>query len=134
MQPFIKEVKSMQPEFSNDRPIYLQIADSIENDIIKDIIEEESQIPSTNQMAILYKINPATAGKGINMLVDQGILYKKRGIGMFVSTGAKRIIKEKRKSDFYEKYIASLLEEAKNLDIGIDELVSMIRKGGQIDE
>lgn len=124
----------MQPEFSNDRPIYLQIADSIENDIIKDIIEEESQIPSTNQMAILYKINPATAGKGINMLVDQGILYKKRGIGMFVSTGAKRIIKEKRKSDFYEKYIASLLEEAKNLDIGIDELVSMIRKGGQIDE
>lgn len=124
----------MQPEFNNDRPIYLQIADSIENDIIKDIIEEESQIPSTNQMAILYKINPATAGKGINMLVDQGILYKKRGIGMFVSTGAKRIIKEKRKSDFYEKYIASLLEEAKNLDIGIDELVSMIRKGGQIDE
>jgi GntR family transcriptional regulator len=85
-------------------------------------------------MAILYKINPATAGKGINMLVDQGILYKKRGIGMFVSTGAKRIIKEKRKSDFYEKYIASLLEEAENLDIGIDELVSMIRKGGQIDE
>lgn len=124
----------MQPEFNNDRPIYLQIADSIENDIIKDIIEEESQIPSTNQMAILYKINPATAGKGINMLVDQGILYKKRGIGMFVSTGAKRIIKEKRKSDFYEKYIASLLEEAENLDIGIDELVSMIRKGGQIDE
>ena len=85
----------MQPEFNNDRPIYLQIADSIENDIIKDIIEEESQIPSTKQMAILYKINPATAGKGINMLVDQGILYKKRGIGMFVSTGAKRIIKKK---------------------------------------
>ncbi len=124
----------MKPDFNNNKPIYLQIADSIEDDIIKDIIEEESQVPSTNQMAILYKINPATAGKGINLLVDQGILYKKRGIGMFVSTGAGKIIKEKRKSKFYEKYIASLLEEAKNLDIGVDELIRMIKKGGKIDE
>ena len=124
----------MKPDFNNNKPIYLQIADSIEDDIIKDIIEEESQVPSTNQMAILYKINPATAGKGINLLVDQGILYKKRGIGMFVSTGTGKIIKEKRKSKFYEKYIASLLEEAKNLDIGVDELIRMIKKGGKIDE
>jgi len=121
-------------DFNDEKAIYLQIADSIENDIIKDVIEEESQILSTNQMAILYKINPATAGKGINMLVDQGILYKKRGIGMFVSTGAKGIIREKRKSDFYERYIASLLEEARNLDIGVDELIKMIKEGGQINE
>ncbi|NLV37347.1 MAG: GntR family transcriptional regulator [Clostridiaceae bacterium] len=124
----------MKLDFNDEKAIYLQIADSIENDIIKDVIEEESQILSTNQMAILYKINPATAGKGINMLVDQGILYKKRGIGMFVSTGAKGIIREKRKSDFYERYIASLLEEARNLDIGVDELIKMIKEGGQINE
>jgi DNA-binding transcriptional regulator YhcF (GntR family) len=129
-----EEVKSLKLDFNDEKAIYLQIADSIENDIIKDVIEEESQILSTNQMAILYKINPATAGKGINMLVDQGILYKKRGIGMFVSTGAKGIIREKRKSDFYERYIASLLEEARNLDIGVDELIKMIKEGGQINE
>jgi DNA-binding transcriptional regulator YhcF (GntR family) len=116
-------------DFNNEKSIYLQIAESIEDDIIKDIIEEESQIPSTNQMAVVYKINPATAGKGINILVDLGILYKKRGIGMFVAAGAKKQIREKRKSEFFDKYISSLLNEAKNLGINTEELIDMIRKG-----
>ena len=120
----------MKLDFNNEKSIYLQIAESIEDDIIKGIIEEETQIPSTNQMAVIYKINPATAGKGINTLVDREILYKRRGIGMFVASGAKKIIQETRKNSFYEKYIASLLDEAKNLRIGIDDLVDMIKKGG----
>lgn len=118
-------------DFNNDKSIYLQIAESIENGIIKGNIEEETQIPSTNQMAVIYKINPATAGKGINILVDQGILYKRRGIGMFVATGARETIKEERKGQFFEKYIMTLLNEAKNLGIGIDELIEMIEKGGK---
>ena len=77
-------------DFSNEKSIYLQIAESIEDDIIRGVIEEETQIPSTNQMAVMYKINPATAGKGINLLVDRGILYKRRGIGMFVAAGARK--------------------------------------------
>lgn len=124
----------MKLDFNNEKSIYLQIAESIEDDIIKGIIEEETQIPSTNQMAVIYKINPATAGKGINILVDRDILYKRRGIGMFVASGAKKVIQEKRKSSFYENYIASLLDEAKNLGIGIDELIDMIKKGGKSNE
>jgi len=117
-------------DFSNEKSIYLQIAESIEDEILKGNIEEETQIPSTNQMAVIYKINPATAGKGINILVDRQILYKKRGIGMFVASGAKKAIREARKDSFYEKYIKALLDEAKNLGIGMDELIELIRKGG----
>ncbi|MEN6313913.1 MAG: GntR family transcriptional regulator [Clostridiaceae bacterium] len=124
----------MKLDFNNEKSIYLQIAENIEDDIIKGTIEEETQIPSTNQMAVIYKINPATAGKGINILVDRGILYKKRGIGMFVASGAKQVIRETRKNSFYEKYILSLMDEAKKLGIGTDELINMIKKGVKTNE
>lgn len=124
----------MKLDFSNEKSIYLQIAESIEDDIVKGIIEEETQIPSTNQMAVIYKINPATAGKGINILVDRGILYKKRGIGMFVKAGARELILKERKNSFYDKFIVTLLEEAKNLGIEIDEIIEMIEKGGKANE
>lgn len=116
----------MQLDFNLDKSIYLQIAEQIEDNILQNALEEESQVPSTNQMAALYRINPATAGKGINILVDSGILYKQRGIGMFVATGAREKIKEKRKQMFYEKYIGPLLAEAGQLGISPKELCSMI--------
>jgi GntR family transcriptional regulator len=116
-------------DFSNEKSIYLQIAESIEDDIIRGVIEEETQIPSTNQMAVMYKINPATAGKGINLLVDRGILYKRRGIGMFVAAGARKKILEERINNFYNDYVITLLEEARKLGIGTEDLISMIRKG-----
>ncbi len=118
----------MKLDFDNEKSIYLQIAESIEDDIVKGLIEEESQIPSTNQMAVIYRINPATAGKGINLLVDREILYKRRGIGMFVTGGARERILEKRKEGFFEKYVASLLNEARNLGISTEELIVMIKK------
>lgn len=124
----------MKLDFSNEKSIYLQIEESIEDDIIRGVIEEETQIPSTNQMAVIYKINPATAGKGINLLVDRGILYKRRGIGMFVASGARKMIQEERKNNFYNKYVTALLEEAKNLGIETEDLVEMIRKGGSSNE
>lgn len=108
----------MKLDFSNEKSIYLQIAESIEDDIIRGVIEEETQIPSTNQMAVMYKINPATAGKGINLLVDRGILYKRRGIGMFVAAGARKKILEERINNFYNDYVITLLEEARKLGIG----------------
>lgn len=119
----------MKLDFSNEKSIYLQIAESIEDDIIRGVIEEETQIPSTNQMAVMYKINPATAGKGINLLVDRGILYKRRGIGMFVAAGARKKILEERINNFYNDYVITLLEEARKLGIGTEDLISMIRKG-----
>ena len=68
----------------------------IENDILRDVLLEDERVPSTNELAKLYAINPSTAAKGINILVDAGILYKKRGIGMFVSDGAKEVIRDRK--------------------------------------
>jgi DNA-binding transcriptional regulator YhcF (GntR family) len=118
----------MKPEFNTEKSIYLQIAESIEDDILQNIIEEEAQAPSTNQLAVMYRINPATAAKGINMLVNEDILYKKRGIGMFVSKGAVEKIRTRRRTAFYDKYIVPLMAEASNLDISKDEIADMIKK------
>ena len=120
----------MKIDFSNDKSIYLQIAESIEDDILSSALEEETQIPSTNQMAVIFAINPATAGKGINILMDEGVVYKKRGIGMFVAEGAKGRIINKRKNSFYKKHILTLLSEAEKLGISHMELVEMINRGG----
>ena len=108
--------------------IYLQIAQMMENDILRGIYAEEEQVPSTNELARRFRINPATAAKGVNLLVDDGVLYKKRGIGMFVSTGAVAAIREKRKAAFYEQYVKSLVSEAENLQITQAELLEMIRR------
>lgn len=118
----------MKPEFGTEKSIYLQISEGIKDDILQKNIEEETQAPSTNQLAIMYRINPATAAKGINLLVNEGILYKKRGIGMFVAKGAAKKIRAKRKKAFYDKYIIPLSVEASNLEISKDELIQMINK------
>ena len=115
----------MNEILTQEKSIYIQIKEMIENDILRDILLEEERVPSTNELAKLYAINPATAAKGVNLLVDEGILYKKRGIGMFVATGAKRQIVEKRKKDFYDDYVKSLLAEAGSLGITKKELISM---------
>ncbi len=118
----------MNEFLTQEKSIYLQISEMLENDILRDILLEEERVPSTNELAKLYSINPATAAKGINILVDSGILYKKRGIGMFVTSGAKDMIKAKRKADFYDNYIVTLLREADALGISKKELADMIVK------
>jgi GntR family transcriptional regulator len=119
----------MQLELDNEKPIFLQFATELEEDILKGVFEEETQIPSTTEVAIQFKINPATANRGVNLLVDEGIIYKKRGIGMFVATGAREKIIAKKKSAFNENYISPLLKEAKNLALSKDEILIMIEKG-----
>lgn len=116
----------MKPQFDSDKPIYLQIAESIEDDILQQVVAEEEQVLSTNQLATMYRINPATAAKGLNMLTSEGILYKKRGIGMFVATGAVARIRSKRKMAFYDNFIVPLLNEANNLNISKEDILSMI--------
>ncbi|QTH44401.1 GntR family transcriptional regulator [Cohnella sp. LGH] len=115
----------------DSRPIFVQIAERVENDILEGILPEESQVPSINQFAAFYQINPATALKGINLLVDQGILYKKRGIGMFVATGVREIIVNKRKEQFYEQYVVSMVKEAHKLGITAEQLTDMIKRGAK---
>ncbi len=122
-----REVKCLNEILNQEKSIYLQISEMIENDILRNVLLEEEKVPSTNELAKFFKINPATAAKGINLLVDEGILYKKRGIGMFVTQGAKQAVKKKRKDAFYENFIKSLLVEAASLGISEEELIEMIR-------
>lgn len=121
----------MQLTLKGEKPLFLQFSEELEDNILKGIFEEETQIPSTTEVAITFKINPATANRGVNLLVDEGIIYKKRGIGMFVNTGAREKIVEKRKNAFYESYILSLLKEAENLNITKAEIIALIERGAQ---
>ena len=116
----------MQELLNQEKSIYIQIKEMLERDILKDIILEEEKVPSTNELAKLYAINPATAAKGVNLLVDEGILYKKRGIGMFVAAGAKEAIKKKKREHFFEDYIKGMLTEAASLRITKEDLIEMI--------
>ena len=110
----------MNEILTQEKSIYLQIAEMIETDILRDILLEEERVPSTNELAKLYAINPATAAKGVNILVDEGVLYKKRGIGMFVSAGAKEAILSRRKNEFYDNYVKKQKED-------IEELASLFK-------
>nr|WP_206037604.1 GntR family transcriptional regulator [Rhodococcus sp. HNM0569] len=99
----------------------------IENAIVDGSLPEEAQAPSSNELAAFHRINPATAAKGLNQLVADGILYKKRGIGMFVTTGARNALRFRRREAFTEQYIAPLVTEARKLGLGPDELEGMVR-------
>ncbi|MBW9153671.1 GntR family transcriptional regulator [Clostridium estertheticum] len=107
----------------------MQIALTIEDNILKGIFKEEIAIPSTTEISVKYKINPATVAKGFNLLVDEGIIYKKRGVGMFVVAGSKEKLIDIRKEKFYENYIVSLIEESKKLNISSSDIIKMIKGG-----
>ena len=118
----------MRGTLNDQSLIYLQIAQMLEDSILRGIYREEEQVPSTNELARGYNINPATAAKGINLLVADGILYKKRGIGMFVAAGAAVKIRTRRKKDFYECRLKEFCAEAQRLGISRDELIDALNK------
>ena len=113
----------------DSKPVFQQIKEMIEDDIVTGVLKEEEQIPSTNQLVAYYKINPATILKGFNLLVDEGIIYKKRGLGMFVCSGALAILREKRLKSFQEQYVQPMLREATQLEIGMEDIIQMIKGG-----
>ncbi|MFJ7678630.1 GntR family transcriptional regulator [Peribacillus sp. NPDC097198] len=117
----------MKP-FNQDKPIYLQIREKIEDQIVNDQLKEGDQAPSTNQLVSFYKINHATVSKGVNQLVEEGILLKKRGIGMFVAEGAKSKLVQKRKKAFVDQYVIGLVQEADNLGISEHEIMEFIKQ------
>lgn len=118
----------MNEILTQEKSIYLQIAEMIETDILRGILLEEERVPSTNELAKQYAINPATAAKGINLLVEEGVLYKKRGIGMFVADGAKENILARRRSAFYDNYIRTLISEARSIGLDREAVIEMIRE------
>ncbi|HKN56463.1 MAG TPA: GntR family transcriptional regulator [Amycolatopsis sp.] len=108
------------------RPLFLQIAEQIENSIVDGSLAADTQVPSTNELAAFHRINPATAAKGINQLVADGILYKRRGIGMFVATDARAQLLERRRGDFTRQYLAPLMAEAAKLGMDAEEIKKLI--------
>ena len=121
----------MKELLNEEKSIYLQICDRIETDILRGVLLESERVPSTNELARLYTINPATAAKGLGILVDRGILYKKRGLGMFVADGAAEAIRLRRKQEFMEVKLRELLAEARSLGITTGELIAMLTGGDE---
>jgi len=109
------------------RALFLQIAESVEDSIIDGSLAEEAQAPSTNELAAFYRINPATAAKGVAMLTDKGVLYKRRGIGMFVAPGARELLMNERRTAFADRFVEPLLAEARKLGLGPEDLELLIR-------
>ncbi len=110
------------------KPIFHQIAELIEDQILVDDLKIEDQVYSTNQLSQILAVNPATARKGLNLLIDEGILYKRRGIGMFVSSEAKHIIKGKRSRLFFEDFVKTMVNEARKLGLEKGEIIQMINQ------
>jgi DNA-binding transcriptional regulator YhcF (GntR family) len=113
------------------RPLFLQIAEQIAGSIVDGSLAEEAQVPSTNELAAFHRINPATAAKGVNQLVADGVLYKRRGIGMFVATGARTTLLERRRAEFARQFVAPLMAEAQKLGMDAEQVKKMIEASAE---
>jgi len=109
-------------------PLFAQVAERLAGEIADGGLAEGARVPSTNELAAFYRINPATAAKGINVLADDGLLEKRRGIGMFVTAGARQRLLAQRRAEFTERYVSPLLIEATRLGIDSAELIALIRE------
>ena len=112
----------------DSKPLFVAVAEQIEDGILDGTYAEDDPVPSTNELAAFLRINPATAGKGFGLLVDAGVLIKRRGIGMFVAPGAREALRERRRLAFQDQFIAPLLREAAQLGISPEDLADMITK------
>ncbi|ASK61063.1 GntR family transcriptional regulator [Virgibacillus phasianinus] len=118
----------MKNTLDENKPIFLQIKEQLEDSIISGNVKAMERVPSTNEFASFYQINPATAAKGINELVNENILFKKRGVGMFVTENAKELLIQKHQETFYENFILPIKSEARKLRIDKEDLIAMINK------
>ena len=116
--------------FDDGRPLFQQIADLLADGIVAGRYAEDAQVPSTNELAGFYRINPATVGKGVNVLVEQGVLHKRRGLGMFVSEGGRERLVAERTEGFASAFVRPLLSEARSLGLSIDDIHSLIDQEG----
>ena len=113
---------------NSTQPLFRQIASLVEDSIVDGVLAEGARAPSTNELADFNSINPATARKGLNLLVDVGVLDKRRGIGMFVSEGAIEVIRQRRRSEFAADYVAPLIDEAVRLNYSRAALLDLIER------
>jgi len=112
---------------NESQPVFVQIMETIEAEIMTGVYQTDDLIISTNQIAKLYGVNPTTAVKAVAKLTDAGVLYKKRGIGMCVAPGAREQIAKRRRAVFLDQTIPAIVEEATTLGMSLDELVDVIK-------
>ena len=118
----------MKPTLNDETPIFLQIADMIKDDLVEGLLSEGEQIPSTTELSNFYNINRATAQKGITLLVDEGIVVKKRGIGVFIAEDSRDKLVNTRMQAFSNSYIQNMVKEAKRLNISKEELIRRVEQ------
>ena len=109
-------------------PLFRQIAVLLEDSIVDGSLKIGDRAPSTNELAVFHAINPATARKGLTLLVEAGILEKRRGLGMFATKSARETILKRRRDDFAANYLAPLIDEAVKLDFSRNELHDLLEK------
>ncbi len=114
--------------FNDATPIYMQIAEQIRTCILDESLEEGEQVMSTTQYATTYRINPATAAKAMSILVDEGMIEKRRGVGMFVCEGARQRLRTKRSATFFEDTLAPVITQAEALGITPDQIISFVKE------
>lgn len=124
----LKVGKDMILDHNSPKPIYVQIAEWLETEIINENIGEHEKMYSQYQLADKFNVNPATAAKGLTLLLEADILYKKRGLGMFVNEQAKEKIIEKRKNENLKSIINNLVREAEYLKVSNEEIFKLIEK------
>ena len=122
----------MHWSFTDTSPIFIQIADLLEEDIFSGLYREEEQVPSTTEVSVAYRLNPATVLKGYNILVDKDYIYKRRGIGMFVKEGALDRIKAERRNSFRKDFLLPFMKEAERLGLTEEDLKEMISEREEI--
>ena len=114
--------------FDDRSPIYRQLADQVKADVVSGALDGDEQVMSTNQYAAYYRINPATVAKAFQQLVDEQVLYKKRGIGMFVSPTARDALRAQRRERFFSDVVDPMVAEAKAVGIPIGEVTARIEQ------
>lgn len=123
----------MNFNFDSPEPIYLQVAEQMEDAIFMDIYRAGEQVPSTTEMSKEFHINPATVLKGINRLVSAGMIEKRRGVGMFVTAEAAEMIREKRRAEFFDRYVSQLTSEARKLKLSKADVIALVKRGYEHD-
>ncbi|SER63462.1 DNA-binding transcriptional regulator YhcF, GntR family [Lentzea xinjiangensis] len=114
--------------FDDRSPIYRQIAERIKADVLSGALKADERVMSTNQCAARYRINPATAAKAFQQLVDEQVLYKKRGIGMFVSTRARDVLRARGRKTFFGEVVDPMVAEARAIGIPLADVIRRIEQ------
>lgn len=109
-------------KFNSDKAIYLQMADRLCDEILAGRYADDEKIPSVREYAVMLEVNTNTAVKAYDELARENIIYNKRGLGYFVTPGAKAEINKVRKQEFMDSTLPALFREMKLLGIGIDEV------------